>query len=98
MGTKRNPGTHDCYKNALPDEPMFVLLARDPAAPGRVEDWADYREMGIAEGRYPKSDENMVQEARECAAAMRRWRTDNFGKWKGVVDERDDKSGGGLQT
>lgn len=29
MGTKNNPGAFDCYANAEPDEPMFVLLARD---------------------------------------------------------------------
>ena len=26
---KENPGRFDCYANALPDEPMFVLLARE---------------------------------------------------------------------
>jgi hypothetical protein len=30
MGTKSNPGPFDCYAKAEPDEPMFVLLARDP--------------------------------------------------------------------
>lgn len=30
MGTKSNPTQFDCYANALPDEPMFILLARDP--------------------------------------------------------------------
>lgn len=33
MGTKNNPGTFDCYANAAPDEPMFVLLGRDKHAP-----------------------------------------------------------------
>jgi hypothetical protein len=40
MGTKRNPGQYDCYAKAEPDEPMFVLLARDPTAPQLVRDWA----------------------------------------------------------
>ncbi|HAW11807.1 MAG TPA: aspartate decarboxylase, partial [Chloroflexi bacterium] len=31
MGTKNNPGKFDCYDDAHPDEPMFVLLGRDPA-------------------------------------------------------------------
>ena len=26
MGTKNNPGKFDCYANAKPDEPLFVLL------------------------------------------------------------------------
>jgi hypothetical protein len=28
MGTKNVPGKFDCYANALPDEPTFVLLGR----------------------------------------------------------------------
>ena len=37
MGTKNNPGQFDCYRNAEPDEPMFVLLARDERAPQQTE-------------------------------------------------------------
>lgn len=70
MGTKNNPGTYDCYDNAEPDEPMFILLARDLSAPGLVMQWAAYRE---AQGADPAK----VAEARECAAAMRRWRAAN---------------------
>lgn len=33
MGTKNRPGTFDCYAAAGPDEPLFVLLGRDPVAP-----------------------------------------------------------------
>lgn len=47
MGTKQNPARFDCYANALPDEPMFVLLARDDDAPFRVEDWALRRKMAV---------------------------------------------------
>ena len=72
MGTKNNPGAFDCYENAEPDEPMFVLLARDRRAPGLVEQWAT---------RYIDSfavvtDEHRAkaQEARDCANAMRAWR------------------------
>lgn len=36
MGTKNNPGAFDCYANAEPDEPMFVLLGRDKHAPAPV--------------------------------------------------------------
>ena len=32
MATKNNPGKFDCYTNAEPDEPMFILLGRDPVA------------------------------------------------------------------
>ena len=53
MGTKNNPGKFDCYENAEPDEPMFVLLARDRLAPGLTAIWAPIRagnrpEAGVA--------------------------------------------------
>lgn len=66
MGTKNDPGQFDCYEAAEPDEPMFVLLARDPMAPGLVEQWADWRAL-IGE------DQAKVAEARECAGKMRDW-------------------------
>lgn len=63
MGTKNNPGKFDCYANAAPDEPMFILLARDADAPALVYLWACMREaMG--------EEAVKVQEARDCAAAM----------------------------
>jgi hypothetical protein len=70
MGTKNNPGDFDCYKNAEPDEPMFVLLARDKSAPTLVRLWAQWREQN---GEDPKK----VAEARECADKMEAWRREN---------------------
>lgn len=71
MGTKNNPGEFDCYANAAPDEPMFVLLARDFQAPALIEEWARCREQrGDAVGK--------VQEARECASAMTAWRNAHY--------------------
>lgn len=75
MGTKNNPGSFDCYANAEPDEPMFILLARDKSSPSLVEDWADDREDKIRRGLKPESDMAMVKEARECARTMRFWRS-----------------------
>lgn len=43
MTTKNNPGQFDCYEKAAPDEPMFILLARDPVAPALVEAWRALR-------------------------------------------------------
>jgi hypothetical protein len=80
MGTKRDPGAFDCYANAEPDEPMFVLLARDPAAADLVEQWADARADLIAAGKKPATDRGMVAEARQCAIAMRRWRAQHRGR------------------
>lgn len=64
MGTKNNPGSFDCYANAEPDEPMFVLLGRDKNAPSLVDLWARQREVN-------EEDPVKVQEARDCANAMR---------------------------
>ena len=66
MGTKNDPGAYDCYASAEPDEPMFVLLGRDPSASLLVALWATIRErMG--------EDPVKVQEARDCAVSLRRW-------------------------
>lgn len=73
MGTKNNPGTFDCYANAEPDEPMFVLLGRDPHAHYAVRQWAFARKAMIENGAKPQSDMAMVDEAIECAEAMERY-------------------------
>ncbi len=82
MGTKNKPGEFDCYANALPDEPMFILLARDASAPELVEGWAAGRIYAIATGKKPQSDMAMVEEAQECAKAMRVWRADPKNEWR----------------
>jgi hypothetical protein len=81
MGTKRQPGAFDAWEKAEEDEPMFVLLARDPLAPAVIEAWATLREAEIeaqmAANLMSKADENRewskVDEARACARLMRRW-------------------------
>lgn len=70
MGTKNAPGIYDCHAKAEPDEPMFILLARDAGAPALVEAWAIAREL---RGEDPAK----VQEARDCADAMRAWRKEH---------------------
>lgn len=92
MGTKLQPGKFDCYRNALSDEPMFILLARDPAVPELVELWAEGRRKLIEAGYRPGSDWPMVHEAMNCAAEMRRWRTENDGIWRDpqLVSDRED--------
>lgn len=66
MGTKNNPAHYDCYANADPDEPMFILLGRDKNAPSLVDLWARQREID-------GEDAAKVKEARDCAEAMRHW-------------------------
>lgn len=66
MGTKNKPGDFDCYANAEPDEPMFILLGRDPMAAELVRIWASMRES-VGE------DAAKVKEARDAADAMDEW-------------------------
>lgn len=66
MGTKNNPGQFDCYAKADADEPMFILLGRDPVAGAAVRFWADTREA--LDPSDPK-----VAEARQCADQMDEW-------------------------
>lgn len=74
MGTKSNPGKFDCYENAAPDEPMFILLARDSSSPELVRAWAENRRFLIMSGDKPREDLPMVHEAMDCADRMIAWR------------------------
>ena len=80
MRTKNTPGKFDCYDAAEPDEPMFVLLARDPLAPLLVEIWADVRSILVKDGEK-------VMEARDCAAKMREWPITKRLKHKIAIDD-----------
>ena len=71
MSTKNNPGKFDCYANAEPDEPMFILLGRDKHAPLLAKLWADLRAM---EGE----DLAKVTEAIQCSTAMMRYRAERL--------------------
>lgn len=82
MGTKLEPGPFDCYANALDDEPMFLVLARDPSAPALVRGWAQRREQEIIDGTRPQTDLPMVREAFDCASEMVKWRLENDGRWR----------------
>lgn len=64
MATKNNPGKFDCYANAEPDEPMFVLLGRDRMGASIVRLWALARE-----GEGLTANEKL-EEAYQCACAM----------------------------
>jgi hypothetical protein len=82
MGTKLNPGAYDCHARALPDEPTFTLLARDPVAPDLVREWAELRHDEIGYGERPDTDIVAVQEAHVCARDMEVWRKANDGRWR----------------
>jgi hypothetical protein len=91
MGTKNNPGIFDCYDAAGPDEPMFVLLARDRLAAHLVSIWSKLR-MGDAEAAHVvfqnlmqkhaahyciSPDIDKAGEAMDCSNAMFDWRAKN---------------------
>ncbi len=87
MGTKNNPGKFDCHANAEPDEPMFILLARDPLAPFLTSLWAKVRlgDYEAAEAVFNRMirdhlmkygaepDVDKAGEAMECASTMFDW-------------------------
>lgn len=64
MGTKENPGNFDCYHEAAPNEPLFVLLGRDPVAPLLVAMWIELR-RAIGDGNLDK-----LNEAEACCDHM----------------------------
>ena len=69
MGTKNNPSLKfNCYVAADPDEPMFVLLGRDPIAPFLVGWW-----VGLKSTHDPSADPEKLKEAMETARAMDDW-------------------------
>jgi hypothetical protein len=70
MGTKNADRIEEILANAEPDEPMFILLGRDPHGHAAVRKWADDRQAMIEAGYKPDSDMAMVREARDCADAM----------------------------
>jgi hypothetical protein len=97
MGTKLQELRNGCFAAAMDDEPMFVLLARDPSAPAQVRAWADEREAAINAGRKPASDMSKVQEARDCADNMERWREENDGAWRNGLFARQQQLGDAVQ-
>lgn len=77
MATKNNPGNFDCYDKAEPDEPMFVLLARDRHAVALVWLWATLRKLD-------KEDEAVTAEALACAKSMVDWAVEHGRKPVGI--------------
>lgn len=76
MGTKNNPGSFDCYANAEPDEPMFILLGRDATAAKLVKDWAEMRFKRLPDfGINHPEEMAQIEEAVRCAAAMQSYWT-----------------------
>lgn len=76
MGTKNKPGQFDCYANAEPDEPMFVLLGRDPTASLVVTFWRALK-MKMRESGTSSVSDLKLEEARECSLDLAAWAKKN---------------------
>lgn len=82
MGTKLSELRDGCFHRAMDDEPMFVLLGRDPDAPALVRAWAKMRRADIDQGKRPASDLAQAEEAEATATRMEEWRVMNDGAWR----------------
>lgn len=74
IGTKLNPGAYDCFAQAEPDEPLFVLLARDATAPAIIRAWVKDR---LASGNLSLEQS---EEALATARSMEVWFRENRGE------------------
>ena len=77
--TIADPGNLDCLAKAEADEPMFILLARDPVAPAILRAWAADRLELANTGKLDDQTEH-AHAARTIADAMELWREANPGK------------------
>ncbi len=90
MGTKQNPGKYDCLEKAGEDEPVFVLVARDPSASFLVACWAAVRSgdgmaaiaavqraIAATEKARKGVDAEKVTEAYQCSEQMAKWYSEN---------------------
>lgn len=72
----------DCYARALPGEPRFTLLGRDPEFYSLVLEWATRRGRDINCGERPMTDSSQVAVALATATNGANWRRENLGKWR----------------
>ena len=73
MSSKQNPSVYNGYKAALPDEPIFVILGRDPAGPATLDFWASQRiKLGKTVG---EDDKDRIRAAIDEAKEMQEWRS-----------------------
>jgi hypothetical protein len=86
METKDNLKPTGCLARALPHEPMFILLARDVAAPPAIRAWCDLRlKMPSAD-----SDLEQIHEALATADTFENWRQRYEGDWRGQAPHLPD--------
>lgn len=100
MGTKLEELRNGCFARAKDDEPMFVLLGRDPQAPSLVRQWATNRQREVELGKRPATDMEQVREAGDLANRMEAWREQADGSWRDglfAVPEGDRHTNGATQ-
>lgn len=68
-----------CLSKREPEEPMFVLLGRDSAAPYAIVQWCLTRANEIRSGRRPDTTEEWshIKDVRAKTAAFADWRSKN---------------------
>lgn len=66
---------YSCFNKGAPDEYMFVLLARDEAAPAAIRAWVQER----VKLKLNTPTDKKIQEALECAAKMEEQRAKRKG-------------------
>ncbi len=104
MANKNHPGPFNCHAAALPDEPLFTILARDPAGPETIMAW---RMSRVANGKNSTvEDADRLEEAFKVAEEMETWRAanldptgDGIPSWKlprNQVEEDERPATGGL--
>lgn len=74
--TREAPGAYDALEKAAPDELIFVLLARDHAAPPAITEWTRCRRMkALRDWGGPNATaaekELLTAELKQCAEAER---------------------------
>jgi hypothetical protein len=82
IGSRKDPSRFGFAYAALPDEPRFTLLARDPDFARLVREWAKRRIDDVNCGERPLADLAQVEEAHDIADAGEEWRRENPGKWR----------------
>jgi len=66
LKSEEQSSASSCFNRALPNERVFVLLARDPAAPSAIRQWVHDR-IRLTGAKY---DDPQLVEARAAADAM----------------------------
>lgn len=85
MGTKKNPGKFDCYKEAADDEPLFIIRGSDSTAGALIVLWRALKKQLREDGKSTISNDRL-----EEALALRD-EMDAYARSRGksMVDVRD---------